>query len=149
MASPWVSPLVTLPTDGQQCWIRLYYFGPPSIAFYRSRDNTFAQIYPDAHVEFDSGGTTYDDFYGLVSVDPTLYMIGTATDLFFGWYIGDGQWEIQSGPPTSPNTTIYGQGMPLTNPFTMSRQDGGPGSATITFARPIPAFIVGRWRPYP
>jgi hypothetical protein len=148
MSSPWYSPTVTLPTDGQQCWIRLYYFGPPSIQFYRSRDNTFAQIYADATGIGYGGDSTNDTFYGSVSLDQNTFMKGSNTNWYFGWFDTDNAWEINTGPQTNYNQQLYSTGPPLTSPIQVPNTQGGPGGVTMTFARAIPAFLVGRWRPY-
>jgi hypothetical protein len=146
---PWTDVFNALPSDGQQVWVRRDWFSDPQVMFYRSRDHTFGTIYADATAIGYGGDTTNETFYGVATTDQNTFMRTPDGNLYFGWYDGDQQFEVDSYPPSGSGTTQYAASPPLTSPISMSRQDGGPGGITFTLARTVPWYEVSRWATYP
>jgi hypothetical protein len=146
---PWTDVFNALPADGAQVWVRRDWFSDPQVMYFRTRDYTFAPIYADAVVAYSVGTPTTENLFGVATTDPNTFIKGATTGNYFGWVDVDNQWEYNNYPPSSSGTTIYGASGPVTSPFVMPRQDGGPGTATLTLAQSVPWWGISRWASYP
>ena len=142
----WQDPLVALPADLQQVWVRKMYYDTPALWYFQAATQEFTDL--AAHIIVTGAGdpTVNGHYFASGSWILQHQYALAATNRWIRYNPSVNAIGIYDDVPINGGHQLYFSSLLLSCSPTFIADDGTPPAPTVAVARTLPWYMVARWR---